>query len=274
MTPSTPVTPRPPQGDWLGTPYLRFDRHDGLATVTIDRPEARNALTGAMYFGIRYAVGLVNRDPSLHGLLITGTGDIFAPGGDLGRNPVDWWTDFDLLAMDVTPFNAIRGSAKPVVCAVNGLAQGGGMMIAMLADVSVASDRATFRAPELLRGIADTYYGQILPRQVGAARARDIMITGRTLSAAEAVEWGVVSRAAPHDRLMDTALDALRACIRSAPEARREVKRVMDEFYGRVRATEMETSCYGPEAAEGFRAFKDRRAPDWVPATLRTDGRL
>ena len=78
--------------------------------------------------------------------------------------------------------HAVRGGAssrKPVVCAVNGLAQGGGLMIAMLADVTVASDRATFRAPELFRGIADTNYGQILPRQIGPARARDMLMTGR-----------------------------------------------------------------------------------------------
>lgn len=268
------LTPRPPQGDWLGTPYLRFERRDGVAILTIDRPEARNSFTGAMYFGIRYAVELVNRDATLAGLLMTGTGEIFAPGGDLGRNEVDWWTDFNLLAMDVVPFNAIRESAKPVVCAVNGLAQGGGMMIAMVADVSVASDRATFRCPELLRGIADTYYGQILPRQIGPARARDMLLTGRTITAAEALAWGVVARVVPHEEVMSQALDALRACIRSAPRARREVKRVLDDFYGQPRKAEMNASILGAEAAEGFRAFKERRSPTWVPENLRLDGRL
>src|SRR6201984_3928732 len=83
QTPPTPHRPpRPPEGDWLGTPYLSFERQGPIAVCTIDRPEARNAMTPAMYFGIRYAVGRLNEDPDLAGLLITGTGDVFAPGGD------------------------------------------------------------------------------------------------------------------------------------------------------------------------------------------------
>lgn len=76
--------PRPPEGDWLGTPYLRFERQGPIAVCTIDRPDARNALSPAMYFGIRYAVGRLNEDPDLAGLVLTGTGDVFAPGGDMG----------------------------------------------------------------------------------------------------------------------------------------------------------------------------------------------
>lgn len=71
--------PRPPEGDWLGTPYLRFERYGPIALCTIDRPQARNALSPAMYFGIRYAVGRLNEDPDLAGLVLTGTGDVFAP---------------------------------------------------------------------------------------------------------------------------------------------------------------------------------------------------
>ena len=87
-------SPRPPEGDWLGTPYLKFERHGPIAVCTIDRPEARNAMTPAMYFGIRYAVGRLNEDPDLAGLLITGTGDVFAPGGDMGGGgATDNWND-------------------------------------------------------------------------------------------------------------------------------------------------------------------------------------
>lgn len=164
--------PRPPDGDWLGTSHLRFERSGPLAIVTVDRPAMRNAMSPAMYFGVRYAIDHVNRDPDLAGLLITGSGDVFIPGGDLGGNNEDGWMDMSSLGMDITPFEAVRRSPKPIVCAVNGLAQGGGLMIAMLSDVTVASDRATFRCPELLRGIADTNYAQVLPRQIGPAGAR------------------------------------------------------------------------------------------------------
>jgi len=267
--------PRPPEGDWLGTPYLRFERRGSVAVVTVDRPQARNAMTPAMYFGVRYAVDLVNRDDELAGLLLTGTGDVFIPGGDLGGDNTDGWADLPrLLGMDNTPFEAVRLSRKPVVCAVNGLAQGGGMMIAMLADVTVASDRATFRSPELFRGIADTNYGQILPRQVGPARARDLLLTGRTLTAAEAEDWGLVARVVAHDHLFDAALDVLAWCCRTAPDARAAVKKTMDDYYGHYDRMAMDISLDGPEAVEGFVSFKERRNPSWVAPDLRTDGRL
>jgi len=147
-------------------------------------------------------------------------------------------------------------------------------MIAMLADVSVASDRATFRAPELLRGIADTNYAQILPRQIGPARARDMLLTGRTVSASDAEDWGLVARTCPHDELFAVAIDALTWCARTAPSARNEVKRVFDRYYGTYDRIAMDASLAGPEAAEGFRAFKERRNPEWVAPALRTDGRL
>jgi enoyl-CoA hydratase len=268
--------PRPPDGDWLGTPYLGFERRGPIGVVTVDRPAARNAMTPAMYFGIRYAVDHVNAEPDLAGLLITGAGDVFIPGGDLGGDNTDGWADLPkLLGMDNTPFDAIRNSRKPIVCAVNGIAQGGGLMIAMLADVTVASDRATFRSPELFRGIADTNYGQILPRQVGPARARDMLLTGRVVSASEAEQWGLVARVVPHEELIDTAMDALSWCCRTAPKARADVKRVIDDFYGHYDRMAMDASLAGDETVEGYRSFKERRSPSWVPDAFRTDdGRL
>jgi len=267
--------PRPPEGDWLGTPYLRFERQGPLAVVTVDRPEMRNAMSPAMYFGVRYAVDLVNGDDDLAGMLLTGSGDVFIPGGDLGGQNVDGWADLPrLLGMDNTPFEAIRLSRKPVVCAVNGLAQGGGMMMAMLADVAVASDRATFRAPELFRGIADTNYGQILPRQIGPARARDMLLTGRVVTAAEAEDWGLVARVVPHDELFDRAGEVLAWCCRTAPKARADVKRVMDLFYGTYDRMAMDASLSSDEMVEGFTAFKERRNPTWVPEALRSEGRI
>src|SRR5688572_16452370 len=99
---------RPPEGDWLGSPFLRFERNGVLAHVVVDRPEARNALTPAMYFGIRYAIDHVNGDPELAGLLVTGTGDVFIPGGELGGRMPDDWGLLQHLGMDVVPFDAVR----------------------------------------------------------------------------------------------------------------------------------------------------------------------
>jgi enoyl-CoA hydratase len=273
--PRNDSSPRPPEGDWLGTKYLTLRRDGPFAIVTLDRPEARNAMTPAMYFGIRYAITRVNADGNLAGLLITGTGDVFAPGGDLGGGGDDNWMQFgSALSMDVTPFDTLRKSAKPVVSAVNGLCQGGGLQIAMCSDVAVVSDRATFRVPELYRGIADTYYSQMLARVVGPIRTRDLMFTGRTLTAPEAVEWGMVARMVPHDQLMDTAREVLAQCCRTAPGARRIVKASLDNYLGLYDRIGMEASIESAEAIEGFLAFRDRRSPNWVHPDLRIDGRL
>jgi enoyl-CoA hydratase/carnithine racemase len=267
--------PRPPEGDWLGTPYLRFERRAPFAHLTVDRPEARNALTQAMYFGIRYAVRRVDADPELAGLLITGVGDVFIPGGDLGKKVSDKWADFNAApgAFDVLPFDVLRQSVKPVVSAVNGICQGGGLLIAMCSDLAVVSERATFRVPELLRGISDTYYAQLLVRLIGPVRTRDLMFTGRRLTAAEALDWGLVSRVVSHDELITAATDALIGICQTAPEARRDIKRVLDQYVGLQDRIAMFDSLQRRESREGFAAFIEKRSPDWVPELLRRDAR-
>ena len=268
------TNPRPPEGDWLGTPYLRLERHGSLAHCVVDRPEKRNAMTPAMYFGVRRAIDVVNQDGALAGLLITGTGDVFIPGGDMGGTYDDDWGGPGYLNMDVTPFDAVRHSAKPVVSAINGICFGGGMMIAMLSDVAVASERATFRSPEIYRGIADTHYSQILPQQVGIARARDLLLSGRTLNATEACDWGLVTRLVAHDELMAAATQVLIECCWGAPEARREVKRAINLQYGIYDRMAMDASLRGNEYVEGWQSFSERRAPNWIPEDIRPEGRI
>lgn len=231
-------------------------------------------MTGAMYFAVRRAVDVTVGDPSLAGMLLTGTGDVFVPGGDLRGGAEDDWGGPGLLGLDSTPFESLRHARKPVVAAVNGICQGGGLLMAMLCDVAVASEQATFRAPELYRGIADTGYAAYLPAQVGPARARDLLCTGRTLDAAEACAWGLVTRVVPHDRLLEEATAVLVACCRTAPGARLAVKRIVNDRYGHPDRMSMEESLAGAEAAEGFRAFAERRPPEWIADDLRPEGRL
>lgn len=192
-------------------------------------------------------------------------------GGDGSDN---WLTFGSALGMDVTPFETLRQSVKPVVSAVNGLCQGGGLQIALCSDMAVVSDRATFRVPELFRGIADTYYSQMLTRLIGPVRTRDLMLTGRTLSAQEAQDWGMVARVVPHDELIDAAKEVLAQCCRTAPQARSVVKSSIDSYLGLFDRIGMQASYSSPEAREGFRSFKERRSPDWVHPALRVDGRL
>jgi len=267
-------SPRPPEGDWLGTPYLKLERRGPFAVVTVDRPDARNALSPAMYFGLRYAIAHCEADPDIHGLILTGTGDVFIPGGDLGQTGVDNWMDLRHLGMDVTPFDSLRVTPLPVVAAVNGICQGGGFMITLCSDVSVVSENATFRVPELFRGISDTYYAQILARTIGPVRTRDLMFTGRVLTAAEALDWGLVTRVVPHDELMESATEVLAGVCQTAPVARLDIKKSLDAYLGLFDRMAMGQSLVGDEAVEGYRAFKERRSPSWVPEDLRAEGRL
>jgi enoyl-CoA hydratase/carnithine racemase len=259
----------------LGTPFLRLEREGHLAWCTIDRPASRNALSAAMYFGVKRAVQLVNALPEPTALVITGVGDVFAPGGELRGRVEDPNPVLDQLGTaDILPFEALRHSAAPVVSAVNGICQGGGLLIAMLSDVAVASQRATFRAPELLRGIADTGYAAYLPPHVGLANARDLLLTARTLDATEALRMGLVSRIVPHERLREEAVAAAESILRTAPEARLHVKRILNERYGEVDRMTMDWSIFrGPEAREGMRAFAEKRAPSWIPKGLEPGGR-
>jgi enoyl-CoA hydratase/carnithine racemase len=220
-------------------------------------------------------VQIVNGRSEPTALIITGVEDVFAPGGELrGRvedpNPVLE----HLGTAEVLPFEAVRESAAPVVAAVNGICQGGGLLIAMLSDVAVASERSSFRAPELLRGIADTGYASYLPPHIGLANARDMLLTGRTLDAMEANRMGLISRVVPHEHLRDEAVAAAEAVLRTAPEARLHVKRILNERYGHVDRMTMDWSIFrGPEAREGMRAFAEKRAPSWIPEVLRSGKR-
>ena len=98
-----------------------------------------------------------------------------------------------------------------------------------------------------------------------------MLLTGRTVDAAEAEDWGLVARRCDPADLLDTATDALEWCCRTAPVARRAVTRTMDDFYGAYDRATMEDSLAGPEPVEGFAAFKERRSPAWVPPPLRLD---
>ena len=250
----------------LGAAGLRFEREGPIAWCIIDRPEARNALTPAMYFGMKRAVHIVNHEPDLAALLITGTGDVFAPGGDLGGRIEPGDEPTPDIGRDILPFLTIRDSRAPVVAAVNGICQAGGLLIAMLSDICVASYRATFRVPELLRGIPDATYAAVLPAHVGVAVARDLLLTGRRFDAAEAQRIGLIARVAPHHRLREAALEAVGEILQTPPDARMHTKRMLNERYGLIDYQTMFWALdHSSEPREGMAAFMEKRAPNWVP---------
>ncbi len=252
--------------DELGTSSLRLERDGSMAWCVIDRPRARNALTPAMYYGLKRAVRLINEDPELAALIITGVDDVFAPGGDLGGRSEPGDAFPEAMGQDVLPFVAIRDSPAPVIAAVNGVCQAGGLLIAMMADIAVVSERATFRVPELLRGIPDATYVAALPVHVGMAVARDLLLSARTFDAAEALAMGLIARVVPHDDLREAATAAAHQVLRTAPAARAQVKRMLNERYGVIDYPMMFWALdHSDEPREGMRAFMEKRPPAWVP---------
>jgi enoyl-CoA hydratase/carnithine racemase len=252
--------------DGLGTNALRLERDGFIAWCIIDRPSARNALTPAMYYGIKRAVQLVNRDPDLAALIITGVDDVFAPGGDLGGRSEAGESLPPETGPDLLPFLTIRDSRAPVIAAVNGICQAGGLLIAMMSDIAVVSDRATFRVPELLRGIPDATYAAALPAHVGIAVARDLLLSARSFDAAEAQRIGLIARVVPHEELRDAAVRAARQVLRTAPAARVQVKRMLNERYGSIDYQTMFWALdHSPEPREGMQAFMEKRQPSWIP---------
>src|ERR1019366_6402498 len=172
----------------------------------------------------------------------------------------------DDIGYDILPFGAIRESRAPVVAAVNGICQAGGLLIAMMADIAVASDRATFRVPELLRGIPDATYAAALPAHVGIVVARDLLLSARRFDAAEAQRIGLLSRVVAHDDLRSAAVEAATQVLRTAPSARVHVKRMLNERYGPIDYQTMFWALeHSPEPREGMSAFMEKRTPEWVP---------
>lgn len=261
----------------LGSCYLRWVVDNGVATCTIDRPNRRNAMTASMYVGVRQAVQVVNGSPDLHALVITGVGDVFCPGGELGGDHDDTPDGMAAAAVfgnEIVPFEAIRRSRKPVVAMVNGICQAGGLLMTLVSDLAVVSDRSVFRVPEVLRGVADPNYAAYLPAHVGLARARDLVFTARRFDAAEALAMGLVARVVPHDELAAATREAVAKLLRGAPEARWQMKRIMNERYGSIDGMTLDASIAGPEVVEGFRSFVERRPPSWIPDGYAPDGRL
>jgi enoyl-CoA hydratase/carnithine racemase len=249
----------------LGSKHLRGNLEDGVLTVVLDRPERRNACTIEMYHGIKKAAVIAEKEAAVDVLVITGTGDVFCPGGEMsGKHEGGGTFDRETDRWDLLPFRQLERCPKTVVCAVNGLCQGGGLNMVLTSDVSIASDRAEFRAPELLRGVADCWLSARLAAHVGVARAKYLLFAAPKLSAAEASAIGLVSRVVPHAEFERAVAETVSAIRQTAPGARKSVKRDINRGLPRIDLEMFGDSLASEEVAEGFRAFTEKRKPGWA----------
>ncbi len=249
----------------LGSRYLHATRADGVLRVVIARPERRNALTVEMYHALKRAAVRAGKDTEVDVLLVTGSGDVFCVGGEMGGQhegglPLDRETDrYDLL-----PFVEFERCPKIVLMAINGMCQGGGLNMTLLSDISVVSDRATFRAPELLRGVADCFLGARLASRIGIARAKYLLFTAQYVSAQEALVMGLISRVVPHAELDAAVAETVNWIRQTGPRARTALKRDINRHLPVIDYPMFAESLASDEVREGFAAFVEKRPPQWA----------
>lgn len=240
--------------------------------VTLNRPEAGNALNTRMGQEMLQLWNALTEDAgSVRCVVLTGAGSkIFCAGGDLKeRNGMDkrqWQRQHELFER---MYWTLADLPLPVIAAVNGHAYGGGMEMALACDFVYASETARFALPEVTLGIMPGAGGtQNLPRAVGERRAKELLLTGRPLSAAQALEWGLVNGVHPADRLLALTLETAAAIAGNAPLSVRQIKKSV-RYGGQMElrtAYRFEVEAYNhlidtDDRREGVRAFNEKRPP-------------
>jgi enoyl-CoA hydratase/carnithine racemase len=244
---------------------------DAVATLTLNRPASLNALDTALAVALTEALKAVAVRSDVRVVVLTGSGDrAFCAGADLKER--DGMTDEEWAAQHVLfeqLHAALRDFAKPVVAAVNGVAVGGGLELAMSCDFIVAAATARFGQPEASRGIMPGCGGtQLLPRLVPRAVATELLLTGRVIDADEALRIGLVAHVFPPEELLLSALAIARRIAANSPNGVEQIRRSLRRGQDRplAEALEAELECYRetvahPDRVEGVRAFLEGRPP-------------
>ena len=255
---------------------VRFELEDHVATITYDRPDALNAVNGALRRDLNDAFARFRDDEDAWVAILTGTGDrAFCAGADL----------IDLIpeagerarAGALTEFNFGGNTRdfqtwKPCIAAINGFALAGGLEIALACDFRIAVPRARFGVPEVRWAIIPGGGGtQRLPRLLGVARAMDLILTGRQMEAEEALRVGLINRIVEPEELLPAARELAGQLLQNGPLALRAAKQAVIEGWDRPLAEglKLELELFGrllltEDAVEGPKAFAEKRAPGYM----------
>ncbi len=253
--------------------HLRLERRDHVATITLNRPDAYNALDLGLGRELFHAALEVDEDPGVRCVVITGAGKAFCAGGDV-KDFVDNLPRIGMLVKELTTYlhgavSRLTRSAKPVIMAVNGVAAGGGFSFALSGDLVVAAESARFTmAYAKIAATPDGSSSYFLPRLVGLRRALELYLTNRVLSAREALEWGLITRVVP-DAELRSAVDALARELAAGPTlAIGGAKRLFHQSTWESLETQMELEAQAIAASghtEDFRAgvtaFANKQTP-------------
>jgi enoyl-CoA hydratase len=210
--------------------HLRLERpSDGVALLTLDNPDQRNAMSDAMTEAWPRALAAVADDPSVRVLVVTGAGSAFCSGGNTSWIASEPDASVDQLRSRMQAFYrtwlAVRALEVPTIAAVNGPAIGAGLCLALACDLRYAGRRARLAAPFVKLGMAPGMAAtHLLPDVVGAAHARDLLLTGRTVDADEALRLGLVSRVLDDETFLEEVLETARGIAANAPVPTRYTK--------------------------------------------------
>jgi len=257
---------------YMSYEYILVDRPaEGVGRVRLNRPKALNALNSQLLGELMRAMRELDSDPGIGALIITGDEKAFAAGADIKE--MDGKTHIDMLMERslADPFDLSQIN-KPIIAAVSGYALGGGCEIAMSCDMIVASETAVFGQPEINLGIIPGAGGtQRLTRAVGKALAMEIMLADRRLSAAEALQSGLVNRVAPLDQYMDVAIAIAGKVAGRSQVATRLTKEAINKAQEMTLREGLDyerrnflVAFASEDKAEGMRAFIEKRKAEWT----------
>jgi 2-(1,2-epoxy-1,2-dihydrophenyl)acetyl-CoA isomerase len=256
---------------------LQIDVEDGVSSITLNRPQALNAWTPELGYELLEAVRGASADPGVRSVLITGAGRAFSSGADL-KVPRELTEDGapDLSSRLRNIYNPIvlaaRDAGKPFVAAVNGPAAGLGAALALACDLIIAAESAYFLLPFVSLGlIPDAGAAYLLATRVGYGRAAQLAMLGERLSAAQALEWGVVTSVHPDEQLAAAARELAARLAAGPTVAYANMKRVLRVGAQAALAEQLELEATlqqqhasTEDYAEGVRAFKEKRSPRFV----------
>ena len=250
---------------------VELERHEHIALVTLNRPEARNAISPEVSQTMVTVLDEVEADPALRAVVLTGRGEVFSAGADLKVVALGKAND---IARGKGGFAGIvtRDFPKPIIAAVNGPALAGGFEIVLSCDLVVASEGARFGIPEVKRGLMAAAGGLIrLPKRVPLAIALELAMTGDPIDAARALQLGLVNRVVAATRVVDEAIALAERIGENSPVAvrvsRRLVREAVDlnEAEAWKRNNELSLEVFGAgDAIEGATAFAEKRKPNWT----------
>ena len=251
---------------------IRYEKQGNLAIAAINRPEALNALNGTVLQELSPVVAEVENDAEVRAFILTGEGRAFVAGADIGeQSALDVASARKFSQFGSSIFRRIEKLEIPTIAAVNGFCLGGGCELAMSFDIILASEKAKFGQPEVGLGITPGFSGtQRLPRRVGVAKAKELLFSGRMITAAEAEKIGLVNAVYPAEELMNATMEMAKSFTKNAPVAIKYVKASVDRGMqmdidgGIALENELYAMCFATEdCKEGLSAFLEKRPAEF-----------